>query len=339
MVNVAIIGCGYWGPNLIRVFHQLGSCKLKALCDLDQTKLNRMAEMYPGVHTTRDYKEILGQADVDAVVIATPIHTHYPLSKEFLKAGKHVLVEKPLTKTSDEAKELIDIAKKNNKVLMVGHTFEYSPPIAKIKELITSGEIGSLSHIEARRHNLGRLQTDYNVIWDLAPHDISILLHTTGQKINEVRAITHKAYLVKDHDSIAQVDLLLDNNISAHLSLSWLYPIKMRDMTFIGNKKMIYYDDANPIEKIRVHDKGISSKFDFNEVAISSTIYREGDIHIPYIPTIEPLRLECSDFVESIMANKHPRTDGENGLRVIKVLEAIEKSANSGGHWVKVEND
>lgn len=337
MVNIAVIGCGYWGPNLIRIFYQLGTCQLRVICDLDEARLHSMAEMYPYVQATRNYKEIVDRSEVDAVVIATPIHTHYHLSKEFLKAGKHVLVEKPLTRTSREANELIALAHEQKRILMVGHTFEYSPPIAKIKELISSGEIGNLAHIEARRHNLGRLQTDYNVIWDLAPHDISILLDTTGRNINEVRAITHKAYLVNNTDSIAQVDLMLENNISAHLSMSWLYPIKMRDMTFIGSKKMIYYDDTNAVEKIKIHDKSVDNKFDIGEVTISNTIYREGDVHIPYLPSIEPLRLECSDFIESIKNNKRPKTDGAIGLKVVKVLEAIEKSASTGGDWVPVE--
>lgn len=337
MINIAIIGCGYWGPNLIRVLHQLGGCQVKTICDLDSTKLDGMRRMYPSAHTSMNYREIVSDTEVDAVVIATPIHTHFSLSREFLMAGKHVLVEKPITRTSDEAQELISLAQKMCRVLMVGHTFEYSAPVAKIKELILAGEIGRLFHIDARRHNLGRLQTDYNVIWDLAPHDISILLHTTGCQTDQVRGITHKAYLVNNTDSIAQVDLLLTNNVSAHLSMSWLYPIKMRDMTFIGDKKMIHYDDTNLMEKIKVHDKSVDSKFDFHEVAISGTIYREGDVYIPYLPSIEPLRLECHDFIDSIQNNKAPKADGIVGLKVVKVLEAIERSVKSGGHWVCVE--
>lgn len=335
MANIAVIGCGYWGPNLIRNFYQLG--KLKVICDMNENRLKNISSMYPHVAATADYKQILNNPEINAVVIATPIHTHFNLAKEFLEAGKHVLVEKPLTKTSREAKELIEIAEKNGKILMVGHTFEYSPPVEKIKEILQSGAIGKLAHVEARRHNLGRLQSDYNVVWDLAPHDISILLYVTGANVDKVRAITHKGYLVNNTDSIAQVDLLLKNNVTAHLSMSWLYPKKMRDMTFIGDKKMVYYDDTDPAEKIRVHDKGVDNKFDVGEVAISNTIYREGDIHIPYVNSTEPLRLECSDFVDSIENNRKPKTHGEVGLNVVKVLEAIEKSATAGGHWVNIE--
>ncbi len=337
MVNIAVIGCGYWGPNLIRNFYQIENSHLKFICDSNEARLNSIGRMYPHVAKTTNYKDVLNSKEVDAVVIATPIHTHHPLAKEALEAGKHILIEKPMTKSSMEAKELIDLAEKKGKILMVGHTFEYSPSVNKVKELLTGGTVGKLAHIEARRHNLGRLQSDYNVVWDLAPHDISILLYTTGSAVDKVRAITHKGYLINNTDSIAQIDVMLKNNVSAHLSMSWLYPKKMRDMTFIGDKKMIFYDDTDPVEKIRIYDKGVDNKFDVGEVAVSNTIYREGDVYIPHVSSVEPLRLECADFVESISKNKKPMAHGNSGLQVVKVLEAIEKSASTGGHWVSIE--
>jgi len=333
--NVVVIGCGYWGPNLVRNFYQLPGCRLVAFCDLDQGRLANMQRMYHDVRLTTDYVEILGDPEIDAVVIATPPQTHYQLAKKALGRGKHVLIEKPLALRSTEAKELIRLAQKQGKVLMVGHTFEYSPAVRKIKELIDSGEIGNLCYITSTRANLGRVQKDFGALWSIAPHDISIVNHIMGRMPLEVSA-WGGSFLHSPIEDVVFLNLLFPDNVLAHVHVTWLAPSKIRAMSFVGSGKMISYDDVDSEAKIKVYDK---SAFKIGDEVYGEFHYRlhSGDIHIPHIDTSEPLRNECAHFLDCVQQGKKPQTDGENGLRVVRVLEAAERSLQNRGAVIKIQ--
>lgn len=333
-VNVAVIGCGYWGPNLIRNFSQTQNARLYACCDLDNSRLQTIKKQYPSVKITSDCNELFNDSNVDAVVIATPISTHFKIAKEALEHGKHVLIEKPLANSVKEAAELVKIAAQNKKILMVGHTFEYSPPVNKLKEIINSGEIGDIYYLDSFRVNLGLFQPDKSVIWDLAPHDLSIILYLLGKKPKSVSAYG-KGYVKGHIEDVAYILIKFDNNIMAHLHVSWLAPCKLRRTTIVGNKKMIVYDDIEPEEKIKVYDKGVSISHE--EVSKLPYLYRTGDIYIPKVSGKEPLSIECAHFIECILENKKPRSSGEVGLEVVKILEAAEESIKNSGKEVLIK--
>ncbi|RMD86754.1 MAG: gfo/Idh/MocA family oxidoreductase [Calditrichaeota bacterium] len=334
-MNIAVIGCGYWGPNLIRNFNAINECNIDLCCDLDPKKLERMTCLFRGIKVTTDFKEIINAKSIDAVAIATPVHTHYNLAKACLLANKHVLVEKPLASSSDECMELIRISKEMNKILMVGHTFEYSPAVNKAKEILQSGEIGDILYISSLRLNLGLFQTDINVVWDLAPHDISIILYL----LNKVPTIVNaqgKAHYFENIEDVATETLHFNNGEVAFLHQSWLDPYKVRKMTIVGTKKMLVYDDVQSNEKIKIFDKGIDAPPHYDTFAEFHFAYRYGDIFSPRIEEREPLRIECEHFLECIRAKKTPRTDGYSGLRVVSILEAMNYSMNNNGSAVQI---
>jgi len=328
-VRVALVGCGYWGPNLARNFHQLPDCKLIACCDLDEGKLARMQALYPGVRTATDYATLLSWSDIEAVAIATPVRTHYQFAREALLAGKHTFVEKPLTMSSPEAEELIALAQKRDLVLMVGHVFEYNPAVLKIKELVSEGEIGDLYYIYSHRVNLGRVQADINALWSIAPHDVSIMLYLLGTMPIEVSAKGAR-YLSDDVEDVVLVTMTFPNDVLGHVHASWLDPSKVRRMTIVGSHKMIVYDDVADEGKIKVYEKGVYRKTGDAYGEFQYKVHA-GDIYIPRIEMIEPLRLECEHFIECVRTGQRPRTDGENGRRVVRVLEAAQRSLEKGG--------
>jgi len=334
MIKVAVIGCGYWGPNLIRNFIQIPESKVEYCCDLDEAKLKRIKSLYPEPKVTRNYQEVLNDPGVEAIAIATPVSTHFGLAKEGLEAGKHVFVEKPLTHTSQEARELIRLVRKRGKVLMVGHTFLYTAAVNKLKELIDSGELGDVLYISSQRRNLGLFQDDINVVWDLGTHDISIILYLLNDGLEEKKCrivATGQSHFLSENEDVAFITLNFADKVVANLHLSWLDPCKIRNMTVVGTEKMVVYDDTETLEKIKIYDKGVlvpNSHSSFGEFQLS---YRYGDITIPRLKPEEPLKAELSHFLECIREGKEPLTDGENGYQVVRIIEKINESLKNGG--------
>ncbi len=328
MVNVGIAGCGYWGAKHVRVFHSLPEARVAVVCDPDQERLKEAQAQYPYLAITSHFEDLL-KGDVDAVVIATPVGSHFQLAKEALLHDKHVLVEKPLTSGNREALELIALAENRKRVLMVGHTFVYHPAVEFLRQLVRSGELGEIYYIDSARLNLGLFRADVNVLWDLAPHDTSIVLYLLDQDPIAVsaRGAAHIDPAVCD---VAYLDMGFPGEVLAHVHVSWLDPCKVRQMTIVGSRKMAVYDDVSDSEKIRIYDKGVAAPEDDNFSAWPPR-YRFGDVTIPFISNAEPLKLECIDFLQCILEGKRPRSDSWAGLKVVNVLEVATKSLMNGG--------
>ena len=328
--NVGIVGCGYWGPNLIRNFNQIPHCTMKVCCDLDEQKLQRMRILYPSIETTCDMNEILTDASIDAVAVATPVYLHADVAQACLQHDKHVLIEKPMASSSHQCLELIELAKKRKRVLMVGHTFEYTAAVNKVKEIIDSGELGEILYINSARLNLGLFQPDINVIWDLAPHDISIILYLLNEFPQSINA-SGKAHYKPGIEDVAMITLNFPSGSIAFIHSSWLDPNKVRQMTFVGSKKMLVYDDISTNEKIKIFDKGIEAPPYYDSYAEFHFSYRYGDIYAPRLNEYEPLKRECEHFLASIRGAETPISDGYSGLRVVSILEAANQSLRNNG--------
>jgi len=335
-MKLAVIGCGYWGPNLVRNFVQSNKVKELICCDLDAKRLERMKNLYPSVEVLSDYKELLQRSDLDAVAIATPVKTHHPLAKEFLLQGKHVFIEKPLTHSYDTALDLVKIAEENKKVLMVGHTFEYTAAVNKVKDIVESGELGKILYISCIRVNLGLFQPDINVVWDLAPHDISIILYILGEAPISVSS-QGKAHFKHGIEDVATTTLNFKNGVIAFIHNSWLDPNKIRRTTIVGTRRMLVYDDIEPQEKIKIFDKGVEVPPYYDTYAEFQFSYRYGDIHSPRIDDFEPLKKECEHFLTCIQKGISPLSDGYSGLRVVSILEASSKSLGLSGKSVQIQ--
>jgi len=334
-INMAVIGCGYWGPNLIKNFNQITSCSISMCCDLIESRLERMRKLYPHIRTTKNYMEVLNDPEIDAVAIATPVLTHFDLGRQSLLHGKHVLMEKPLAPSSSQCLELIRLSEEQQKVLMVGHTFVYTAAVNKIKEIIESGEIGEILYITSTRVNLGLFQPDINVILDLAPHDISIIIYILGVEPDLVNA-QGKSHYQTGIEDVASITLNFPNGTIAFIHNSWLDPNKIRRITIVGSKKMLVYDDVNPQEKIKIYDKGVKAPSYYNNFGEFQFSYRYGDIYSPRLEDYEPLHKEARHFLECIRKNKRPISDGYSGLRVVSVLEAANRSLRDSGKSVPV---
>ncbi len=336
MVRIGIIGCGYWGPNLIRDFYETDGVKIVSCADLSEARLAPVRKRFPDIATTTDSAEIIKDKSVDAIVIATPASTHYKIAKESILAGKHTFVEKPLTFVPREAEELIALSEKMKKVLMVGHTFEFNPAVEKMKECIKKKELGDVYYITSRRLNLGKIREDINAMWNLAPHDISILIYLLEKMPTEVRAYG-ASFLQEGIEDLVMVILKFPGNVVASVQVSWLDPLKVRDMVVVGSKKMIVYDDVANEGKIKIYDKGadrFASAQAFGEFQIK---LRAGDCLMPKLPMHEPLKRECEHFIDCVVNNKKPMTDGHNGLRVVRVLTAAQESLKAGGKPVEIK--
>jgi predicted dehydrogenase len=329
LLKVAVVGQGYWGPNILRVLMENRLAEVAYCCDLDEKRLEKARRRYQGLKTTTDFKTIITDPAVQAVFIATPISTHFPLASEVLKAGKSVFVEKPMTESVEKAEALIKLAEKHKQVLMVGHTFEYSPPVLKMKEIIFSGELGKIYFISSTRVNLGLHQKDVSVIWDLAPHDFSIIFSLLDESPSRIQAVGRDCVKTKLPD-VAFINLQFPSGIIAHMEISWLSPSKLRNTTIVGSKKMLVYDDTQPVEKIKIFDHGVNFRDPetFGEYQLS---YRTGDIVSPKLDTYEPLSIEIGHFIDCVNTGKKPRSDGYSGLRVVRALETAEKSLNQDG--------
>lgn len=334
-IKVGVVGCGYWGPNLVRNFRSLQDCNLKMICDLNEQRLAHLKTLYPEVQGTMDYRHMLNGVGLDAVVIATAVNTHYPMAKASLLAGKHTLVEKPLAFSSAECEELIAIAQKKSLVLMTGHTFLYSPAVRKIKEIVDHGDIGEIRYISARRLNLGLFQKDINVAWDLAPHDISIVLHIMGEQPVTINC-RGSAHVTPGVEDVTAMCLTFRNQKSAIINSSWLDPRKIREMTIVGSKRMIVYDDVAPLEKIRIFDARVERPPHYDTFAEFHYAYHYGDVYSPYIKQEEPLKTECQHFLDCIRDGTTPLTDGSKGLELVRILEASSESLKLGGSPVEL---
>ena len=333
-LRFGVIGCGYWGPHLVRNIHEIPQAELVAISDLRQDRLDSLGVRYPGIRLLRDHQDLLA-AGVDAVVVASPIHTHHALVREALLADKHVLVEKPLATSSAEAVELIALASRRQRVLMVGHTFVYNPAVQELARQVHAGELGRIYYGDAARLNLGQFQRHANVLWDLAPHDISILVHVLAQYPVQVSARGSRCVQADVHD-VCYLEILFSGGASAHVHVSWLDPDKVRRLTLVGDRRMAVFDDVEAATKLRIYDRGVEPSVagGNGEPALA---YRNGEIVIPYIEWHEPLRVECEHFVDCVRRGQRPLSDGEQGLIVVATLEAADRSLRSGGRLVPVE--
>lgn len=328
-----MIGCGYWGPKLARNFHDFPGAELSSVSDLHPDRLAHMRELYPSVSTFSDHRKIL-DSEVDAVVVATPVSTHHRLAMEVLRAGKHLLVEKPLAATVEEATEIAETARQLGLVAMVGHTFQHNPAVKMVAQLIESGELGDIYYVDAARVNLGLLQPDINVVWDLAPHDISILLDILNSDPVRVSA-RGGAYIRRKPIEVAYLTLSFPGEVLASLRLSWLDPVKMRRITVVGSKKMLVYDDLLD-EKVVVYDKGVDVPPYSDTPEEFRMSYRHGPARPVPLVWEEPLHLECQSFVNSIQTGEPSSSDAWVGVKVVRVLEAADKSLQNGGLGVDI---
>lgn len=323
-VDVAVVGCGYWGPNLVRNLVENRICRRIVCCDNDSGRLARLSRRYPNLYYTTQFEEILKDESIGAVMIATPVSTHYELASAALSAGKHTFVEKPFTSTGEQGLKLMEQADSRKLTLMVGHTFEYSPPVIKIGELLDAKELGTIYCISSVRVNLGLHQPDVSVVWDLAPHDLSMLLYWLKESPVRVFAMG-KAFVQKGIPDVAFINMEFESGVIAHVQVSWLSPSKLRRTTIVGSGKMLMYDDTEHSEKVKLYDKGVDfhEPQTFGEFQLS---YRSGDIISPKLDTYEPLQAEVDHFLNCVLSGARPRTDARSGLRVVRVLEAVERS-------------
>jgi predicted dehydrogenase len=335
MIGIGVIGYGYWGPNLVRNFAEAPGARLVSVCDARAGRLVEARRRYPFVQTTERYQELLTDPSVDAVAIATPVSTHFALAIEALRSDKHVLVEKPLASTSEQATQLIDEAARRNRVLMVDHTFVYTGAVRKIRELVTQGALGDIYYYDSVRVNLGLFQHDVNVIWDLAVHDLSIMDFILPGKPVAVSA-TGISNIPGQPENVAYITLFFADNKIAHLHVNWLAPVKVRRTLIGGSERMIVYDDLEPSEKVKIYDKGVTLSAGGEEVYQLLVSYRSGDMRAPKLDQTEGLQTEARHFIDSIANNSQPQTDGGAGLRVVRILEAAEKSMAARGGLVEL---
>lgn len=331
MTRIAVIGCGYWGAKHVRVFHELPEAELALVADPSEARRAHIAHAYRDVATTGDYYDVLRRDDIEGVVLATPVSTHFQLAREALLAGKDVLVEKPLTDNASQARELCELADKLGRVLMVGHTYMYHPAVEYLRTLVRSGALGSIYYADAARLNLGLFQRDTDVIWDLAPHDLSVLLYVLGANPESIRARGVSHVGARDQIDVAFLDLMFPNSTIGNIRVSWLDPCKVRRITVVGSAKMVVFNDVALDDKVRVYDRGVTLPHqtdDFNDFHLS---YRYGDVTIPYIPAVEPLARECAHFVECIRERTAPRSDGWSGYQIVRLLEAAHHSLARDG--------
>jgi len=336
LLRIGVIGCGYWGPNLIRNFSHLKDTQVVVCADLDEKRLAHMRTLYPGIETTLDYRQVVTRGDIDAVVVATPPETHCPISLEALRAGKHVFVEKPLAISPAEGASMVEEAARQKRVLLVGHTFVYTAAVNKIKEVIDSGELGDILYISTTRVNLGIFQENINVIWDLAPHDVSILNYVLGGMPESV-STQAGSYIRRNVEDVAFLTLRYPNRVLAHVHVSWLNPNKLRSTTVVGSRKMLVYDDVSALEKIRIYDKGVTVTPHYDTFGEFHLSYRYGDILIPKLDDAEPLKVACQHFVDCVQASKTARSSGLHGLEVVRVLDAAMASLRDNGRMIDVE--
>jgi predicted dehydrogenase len=332
VLGVGVVGCGYWGPNVVRNFQSLDGCTVRTIFDLDATRMERVRRVYPTIRAARSFEALLADPELHAVALCTPVETHFPLARAALEAGKHVLVEKPLTDSSASAEELVRLAERRGLVLQVDHTFVYSGAVRKVREIIASGVIGDLLYLDFVRVNLGLFQEDVNVLWDLGPHDLSILVHLVERRPLWVSAVGSAHY--GELEDQVYVTIRFEGALMAHLHLNWLAPVKIRSTLIGGSQRMIVYDDLEPSEKVRVYAKGVTVAGESGSRERALVDYRLGDMFAPHIEKTEPLARVCRSFADAIAGGEPPPTDGRAGLEVVRLLEAAQASIRKHGERV-----
>lgn len=331
MLKIGVIGYGYWGTNIVRNFHQCSGSRVEMVCDKNAKMLQRLNQTYPNMRTTTDCMDIINDGQIDAVAVVTPVWAHYELAKKALTNGKHVFVEKPFTSSVVQADELIELAESNNLQIMVDHTFLYTGAVKKIRDFIDNGTLGNLYYYDSTRVNLGLFQHDINVLWDLAPHDLSIMDHLIDAKPEAISATGQKH--LNGHEDVAFLTVYFSNKVIAHINVNWLSPVKIRTTLIGGENKMLVWNDLEVDEKIRVYDKGvcIQNRKDVYDLLVS---YRSGDMWAPQVDRVEALDQEIAHFVDCVRGGKKPKTDGHAGRRVIQMLEAASRSLQNRGEAV-----
>ena len=333
MLNIGVVGYGYWGPNIVRNFNGIDTARVVSLCDLNDGVLGKAKKLYPALSTTTDPSDVLSSKDIDAVAIITPVFTHFDLAKKALENGKHVFVEKPFTSTVAQAEELVELADKKNLKIMVDHTFLFTGAVRRIKEFVEEGSLGKLYYYDSMRVNLGLFQHDVNVVWDLAPHDFAIMDYVIPEKPLALSATGEIHY--NGFEDIAYVTVYCENNVIAHFNVNWLSPVKVRMTLIGGDKKMLVWNDLEADEKLKVYDKGVDIKTRENVYDLLVS-YRSGDAWIPRVQQIEALKAEAEYFVDCVTNNKTPMNDGQAGLRVVKMLEAANESIKAKGRLIEL---
>ena len=335
MLNVAVVGVGYWGPNMIRNFYAHPQTNIKLCCDLKEERLKFIKSSFPTVVGTTNYNDILEDTGIDLVVVCTPVFTHYELAKAALNAGKHVLIEKPMTSTSAQGEEILELAEKKGLKVFVDHTFLFTGAVRKMREVIENGEVGDLYYFDSVRINLGLFQHDVNVIWDLAPHDISIMQFLLNQ-IPECVIATGSDHLNNGLEDVAYLTVYYPNKLIAHIHANWLSPVKIRHTLLAGSKKMVVWDDTEPSEKVRIYDKGVEVVQTADQVYNMLIQYRTGDMYCPKLESIEALKAEVGHIVNCIENNSASIISGEAGLMVTKILEASDQSIKNRGKEIQI---
>lgn len=328
--SIAVVGLGYWGPNLARNFSQLAECRLGALCDSDPSRLDRIRPQHPSVPRFSSFEAMLEADEIHAVAVATPVRSHYRLARAALLAGKHVLVEKPFAGSSGECTELMALARERDLTLMVGHTYLYSAAVRMIREIIDSGDLGDIRYINSQRLNLGLFQQDINVAWDLAPHDISIILHLLGKMPVSVNC-QGNAHITPGIEAVTNLSMSFPDGQFATIQSSWIEPRKVRQMTIVGTRKMIVYNDIEPREKIRIYDTRVERPPHYDTFGDFQYSYHYGDSFLPHIEQSEPLRQMCGHFIECITSGATPLSNGHSGRDVVRILEASSQSLRTNG--------
>jgi len=332
MINIAVIGAGYWGPNLIRNFSKFNNSSVRLVADFNENKLKKIKNLYPAIEVTQSADDVFNSSEIDAVIVATPVFLHYDFAKKALLSGKHVLVEKPMTDSAPKASELVDIAREKGKVLMVDHTFLYTGAVKKIKQIVSEKHVGEIQYFDSVRINLGLFQSDINVLWDLAPHDISILQYIDEELPCSVVA-TGICHTENEIENIAYLTLNYTSNKIAHFTLSWTSPVKIRKILIGGTRKMIVFDDIEPTEKVKVYDTGykVKTKEDKEKILVD---YRAGDIYIPKLDATEALEGMAKDFLNAVEEGTEPVSNWKSGLNVVRILDAAQKSIKNKGKEV-----
>lgn len=333
MIDIAVIGAGAWGKNHIRVFSEIPEVNLKYICDKDSNKISALRKTYPKSIMLEDITPILMDEDVKGVVISSSAVSHFPLSKEFLNAGKDVLVEKPIALSEEDAREMMKIAEKKDQILMVGHLLIYHPVVERLKEMVVSGELGKIYYIYTQRVNLGVIRQDENALWSFAPHDLSVILYLLGEKPLTVSA-QGESYLQKGIEDVVFLSLRFSDGKMANIHMSWLDPHKIRKITIVGSKKMVVFDDMETSEKLKIYDKGVKT-VSYNTYGEYLSL-RFGDITIPSIKMIEPLKAEAEHFIHCIKTRKVPKTDAKDGLEIVRILVAAQESLDRGGEPIRL---
>lgn len=338
MIKIGVIGCGHWGPNYIRNFMEIPESEVVTVCDLDERKLDEVRKKFGEIEVEKDYKRLLDNPEIEAVVVSTPASMHYKIIKDILTSGKDVLSEKPLTLLPEESKDLVELSKRNGRILMVAHTFLYNPAIKRMKEHISKGGVGQVYYLQATRTHLGLIREDVNAAWDLATHDVAIFSYLLNAQPKEAVA-RGGFYLEQDRCDAAFITLSYPDGVIGSITVSWVDSNKVREISVIGSKARLFFNDLDNLERLRIYEKGVSVERSYSGFGEFQYLLRDGDIISPKIDLKEPLKFQCQHFLDCVKERKAPLTDGKNGLEVVRVMAAIDESLKRNGTPVKINHE